>query len=692
MARQYTKRSDYWKKFDQPNNNLSELIANQDPIEPKLCGSAYYSQSSTFSRSQPASGKDGVRKSNTTFKKTKASKYSNIREGILPFEAGSGGVSIQDAIELCQKAYANIAIFRNAIDIMAEFANSSIHLEGGTEPARQFIDRWLNKIKVWNLKDQYFREYYRSGNVFLYRVDGKFDKEDLKKISTIYAESTGASSLPLGQVPTRYILLNPYDIVVTKTTAFEEGDYKKILSEYELDRLRNPKTQEDKEFYDALPEKTKKEIKEKRFSRDGIYVQLDPTKLNYSFYKKQDYEPFAIPFGFPVLDDLNWKIELKKVDQAISRTVENVILLITMGAEPDKGGINPTNLNAMQSLFMNESVGRVLVSDYTTKANFVIPEINKILGPEKYEIVNADIRDALQNVIVGQEKFSNTQVKAQIFLERLKEARNAFIQDFLQPQIKMVCRNMGFRQFPEAKFEDIDIKDEVQLQRIATRLIELGILTPEDGLRTIQTGVYPSIEQLEKNQEEYVKQREQGMYNPLVGGVPSIEAPGAEEQRKVDEKLSKEKIKQDAKNKNEMIKQGQVGQPGQPAQPNAQPKNKTPKEVGRPTGATASYSQKAIQETVYAIEDLRVELNKSMKKKMKKRKLTEVQSESIDQLVQSIVLSSDKQDWNNIGMACIQDFSKISELGIIQEISEISSEHELSEYPSAILFHSKKKD
>lgn len=687
MARKYTKRSDYWKKFDQPNNNLSELIANQDPIEPKLCGSAYYSQSSTFSRSQPASGRDGVRKSNTTFKKTKANKYSNIREGILPFEAGSGGVSIQDAIELCQKAYANIAIFRNAIDIMAEFANSNIHLEGGTEPARQFIDRWLNKIKVWNLKDQYFREYYRSGNVFLYRVDGKFEKEDLKKISTIYAESKGASSLPLGKVPTRYILLNPYDIVVTKTTAFEEGDYKKILSEYELDRLRNPKTKEDKEFYDSLPEKTKKEIKEKRFSRDGIYVQLDPTKLNYSFYKKQDYEPFAIPFGFPVLDDLNWKIELKKVDQAISRTVENVILLITMGAEPDKGGINPTNLNAMQSLFMNESVGRVLVSDYTTKANFVIPEINKILGPEKYEIVNADIRDALQNVIVGQEKFSNTQVKAQIFLERLKEARNAFIQDFLQPQIRMVCRNMGFRKFPEAKFEDIDIKDEVQLQRIATRLIELGVLTPEDGLRTIQTGVYPSIEQLEKNQEEYVKQREQGMYNPLVGGVPSIEPPGAQEERKVNEKLSKEKIKQDAKNKSEMIKQGQ--QPGQ--QPN-QSQNQVPQEVGRPTGATASYSQKAIQETVYAVESLRSELNKTMKKKIKKRKLNEQQVDSIDKLVQSVVVSSKIEDWQTTGIACIEDFNKISQLNILDEVSEISSAHELAEYPAAILFHSKKKD
>ena len=44
-------------------------------------------------------------------------------------------------------------------------------------------------------------------------------------------------------------------------------------------------------------------------------------------------------------------MELKKVDQAISRTIENVILLITMGTDPDKGGINPSNMQAMQSLF-----------------------------------------------------------------------------------------------------------------------------------------------------------------------------------------------------------------------------------------------------------------------------------------------------------------------------------------------------
>ena len=75
-----------------------------------------------------------------------------------------------------------------------------------------------------------------------------------------------------------------------------------------------------------------------------------------------------------------------------------------MGAEPDKGGVNPNNLKAMQELFKNESVGRALIADYTTKAQFVIPDLNKVLGSEKYKIVNEDIKEGLQNIIVGSEK------------------------------------------------------------------------------------------------------------------------------------------------------------------------------------------------------------------------------------------------------------------------------------------------
>ena len=354
-------------------------------------------------------------------------------------------------------------------------------------------------------------------------------------------------------------------------------------------------------------------------------MDLDPTKLTHSFYKKQDYEPFAIPFGFPVLDDINWKIELKKVDQAISRTIENVILLITMGTDPDKGGINPHNLQAMQSLFQNESVGRVLVADYTTKAEFILPDIGKVIGPEKYEIVNEDIRQGLQNVIVGDEKYKNTQVKAEIFLERLKEARQSFIHNFLQPQIKMVCKEMGFKQYPTAKFEEIDIKDEVQLQRVVTRLIEMGILTPEQGINAIKTGIYPNAEEIEPAQERYVEKRKEGMYNPLVGGIPMIDVDGDDIVDTVSPK-------------------GGGAGPQSSGRPVGRPKGTT----GIPRTVNAEeeiYSRKGIQNIVYKIEDLEKHIRASFSEKINSKELSEDQINMCQELTKSIVLAKEKNQW-----------------------------------------------
>ena len=58
----------------------------------------------------------------------------------------------------------------------------------------------------------------------------------------------------------------------------------------------------------------------------------------------------------------------------------------------------------MQSLFTNESVGRVLIADYTTKAEFVVPRIADLLTPQKYEIFDRDIRLGLNNILFGEAK------------------------------------------------------------------------------------------------------------------------------------------------------------------------------------------------------------------------------------------------------------------------------------------------
>jgi len=657
--RKYVKRSDYWNKFEKVEDKKIDDILSNSMISPSSSGEPYYLEASAAYTRTKSGSEEFVSRRNSTHKSDKKFRFSNISGGMLPYVYGADGVNVRDTIELCQKAYANIAVFRNAIDVMSEFANSNIYLEGGSRNSRDFIYKWFEKINLWNLKDQYFREYYRSGNIFMYRVDGKFTQSDFDNITKIYGSTL---SLKPGKLPVKYILLNPYDIVATKGSSFDTGLYEKILSEYDIERLKNPKTSYDQQVYDALDDDTKEKIRTGKYNSDGIRIKLDPGHLVYSFYKKQDYEPFAVPFGYPVLDDINFKLELKKIDQAICRTIENVILLITMGAEPDKGGINPRNMEAMQALFKNESVGRVLVSDYTTKAQFVIPDIGKVVGPAKYEVINNDIKEGLQNVIVGDERYSNTQVKAKIFLERLEESRNAFIHDFLQPQVKMICQNFGFRKYPKVKFEETDIKDEVQLQRVATRLMELGIITPEQGMDVLEKGSYPKPEEMESAQQKYIEQRKEGMYNPIVGGVPMIAPETGDDQDAVEVK----------------------------------------REVGRPVGTSGIpqqsqqssanlFSRANIQQAIYSTESLRNEGYKHMRKKLGKNKLKTAEKNMIDELCESIVVSCEEADWKTSLTNCISDPNNIESLNALNEIQQLSSEHDLDLYSAALLYHSNKE-
>ena len=310
--RKYTKRSDYWNKLKEKHEqSLQDPLglahtSNASNYQPELIGESFYNhESKAYARSGGPGSSTTTRRNNIAIA-PKLFKYNNIRAGMLPYEYGLDGVNVRDAIELTQKAYANIAVFRNAVDMMADFANSTLYLEGGSAKSRSFVNAWLKKIKIWNLKDQFFREFYRSGNVFLYTIEGKINVEDFSKVRNF------GLTLKTNKLPVRYILLNPFDIVAKRATSFDIGLYAKVLSEYEAERLKNPKTDEDRELYESLDPDIKLKIAKDSWALNGLKVELDPEKLRYAFYKKQDYEPFAVPFGFPVLDDIEFKMEMKK--------------------------------------------------------------------------------------------------------------------------------------------------------------------------------------------------------------------------------------------------------------------------------------------------------------------------------------------------------------------------------------------
>jgi hypothetical protein len=631
------------------NQNKTKIAKNND-IQPLMVAEA------SSGKTYEATASDETRtRRNLAGNITRTERYKNIDDGLIPFKystgiKGSSNINIRDAVILCQKCYYNFAIFRNTIDLMTEFSSSNIYFQGGSQKSRDFFSALFKKINISDLQDKFFREYYRSGNVFLYRFDTQIQDSDISKITQTFGLTSKASV----SLPARYIVLNPADIQIGGSINFAVGRYYKILSDYELERLKNPKTDEDKEVFNSLPKETQNLVMQKGIGILSIPLERD--KIAAVFYKKQDYEPFAVPMGFPVLEDINWKAEMKKMDMAITRTMQQAVLLITMGDTPNNGGINQKNLEAMRSLFENQSIGRVLIADYTTKAEFVIPEIGNLIGPEKYEVVDRDIQIGLNNILIGSEKFANTSIKVQVFMERLKQARQTFITEFLVPEIRRISKDLGFKNYPEPVFEDIDLKDDVQYSRIFNRLMELGILTPEEGLKAIETGRLPTNEESLESQVKYKELRDQGFYQPLIGGA-------------------------------------QAGGAGRPSGSTGIPQStKNVKPIGQGQQSKASieekYSVLKIKENLSKAQKLEEEVGAKLREMHNIKKMSNQQKEIAEQISHIIIANENPENWNDKISDYISNPVDSNE-DAVKEIQEIAYNHQLDSYISSILRHSK---
>ena len=588
-------------------------------------------------------------------------RFKNIQDGVIPFKyvygvSNKSNLDIRDTVILCQKAYYNFAIFRNTIDMMTEFSSSDIFYRGGSQKSRDFFEAFFSKVGLWSMMDKFFREYYRSGNVFIYRFDAFLKEGDIRKITKTFGTSNAETKLPV-----RYSILNPADIQIQGGLNFVNGIYYKILTDYELARLRNPRTEEDREVLSTLPAHIREQIKKTR--SNTILIPLDADKINAVFYKKQDYEPFSVPMGYPVLEDINWKAEMKKMDMAIARTMQQAILLVTMGTEPEKGGVNQKNLSAMQSLFENESVGRVLIADYTTDAKFVIPDIGSLLSSEKYEVVDRDIQTGLQNILIGNEKFANQSIKIEVFLARLRQARKSFINEFLLPEIKRIAHLMGFKNYPTPYFEQTSLSDDPTKSRIFNRLVELGVLTAEEGITAIENGRLPTPEESEEAQRRFKHLRDEGLYEPLIGGSQPMGAP------------SKKKDAQPS------------GRPNGTGTPQ-ETKQTNPIGQGEQSKAEEKYSLKKITENMILASSLTKQVEASLRKVHAIKRLSRKQKGIAQDIVGVIVSNEDPNNWRR----CIESYVKKpvdTNQERIKEIQEIAAHHQINDYLASILYVSK---
>lgn len=562
--------------------------------------------------------------------------FGNIDAGISPME-NTSNLKIVDAIKLCEKAYHNVAIFRQTIDIQSQFANSSIRFFGKNKKSVKFFTKWYEKINGWNLASMFFREWFRSGNVFLYKMVGKLDLGDLKKMSRTDA-AVAIAKAP--QIPLKYVLIRPTEVRYDDSASLLGTSYYRLLNKETVKRLKRRLTDIDKSVYNSLTKVQQQAVDKEQ----DIQVELTPDKFICVFCNKQDYEPMSVPMYYPVLNDINLKLQFKAAEQVIARTVDYATLLITAGEKERSAGDTYETLRLINELYSSESVGRVLVADYTVKGEWLIPNLNEIFGPQKYEVVDRDISNGLMNIFYGEEKFANSMIKIQVFLELLKHAREAYINFFLKPEMKIIADELGLSDVPDVSFEEINLKSETEYFKIFTRLYELGLLTPEETIDAFKTYRLPEIMDSEESQRAYKKLKDEGLYSPQAA----------------DKALNN----------------------GRPTGSTAPQSSKNVAPIG--TGSK-NFSLNKIVENIKEFNDLKEIVENQYKETKGLKRLSKAHKDICEKISEDIIIQEEKPKWIESIQKYIANPIQLSVNENSTAVAEISSEHGISYKLAAIL-------
>lgn len=568
--------------------------------------------------------------------------YPNISAGIMPFSAEGGYYTMSIPINLATLAYFNIPLVRNTINLLQDFSISPLHIKSSNKTVKSFFTRWFEAVQLNDFMSQWFLEYYRSGNIFIYAFNGRIAEDKFAKMKTAFAEAKSP------EMPIRYTILDPKQIYLQVGPSWNQT-YVRMLSTYEIQRLRNPQTPEDKQMLRDFPPDIQKQIKNYA-STPWVYTPLDTSRFYYNFYRKQPYEPLAVPMIWPLINRLEYKLMLEKMDMSLVQTMEQVFLLVTAGQLPDntKGvpATNPKALERLQQMFQTQTIGRVLVGDHTTQAKWVIPDLKELLGKGKYEQVDKDIRDGLGYAFFGEDKFANAAIKAKLFIENLREGRRMFLDNFLRPEIKKICQNLGFKNVPVVEFEEVDVQDQSAIQRIYLQMAQLGLLTDTELNDALKTGLLPDKESSLINQEAYKKERAKDLYKPLMG-----------------------------------VKDDQQGRPSGGG--GADPKSKKTSPIG-----TRAYAidPKKLADTVVAMTGLEDTL-KNVFKQNGAKKLNKAQETFISAAVKAIAVNEPRDKWTEVAASYVQE-PKGMPSEITTKIADIATEFGVDAWQAVAILNS----
>lgn len=391
---------------------------------------------------------------------------------------------IRQVVKMSRASYDNVGIIKNTIDLMTDFAGKGMKIVHKNKKIQSFLRRWFKSIGGRGVNDRILQSLYRDGNVVVERADAK-----IKATTADRWKSTGFVDQKVDK------MVIPYKYVVHNVLSLTKSSNEVLSDKPKFTLMMDSETLGVNTYTGlAIPVNTDA----------GKIKELDPNKIYDYYYKKSDWEIWAKPMTYAVINELMMldKIELADMS-ALDGAISNVRLW-RLGSLEYKIYPNREALNKLRGILAKNVGGGVLDLVWGPELEFKesSTQVHHFLGKEKYEAILTLIYAGLgiPPTLTGSSGTGTTNnfVSIKTLVERLEYGRSILV-DFWEKQIDLVCRAMGFNGPARVLFTYNVLSDEAAEKAILRDMWDRDIVSSESIREAF--GLDPEIEQTKISRE-----------------------------------------------------------------------------------------------------------------------------------------------------------------------------------------------
>jgi hypothetical protein len=411
-------------------------------------------------------------------------------------------------LKKAEDIYQRVGLVKNVIDLMGDFATQGVRLVHRNKRIERFYRQWFKKIKGKDRSERFLNNLYKTGNIVINRQTGKLSLKVTEKLYQALGspdfQIQDLPSIPLEkrEIPWKYTFIDPFFVEVAAgplASFVQQKSYQLILPAQLRKLVNNPKSDAEKGVVASLPS----QILDAAKSR--VPYPLDPDKTLVFHYKKDDWQSWAFPMVYAIMDDITVIEKLKLADMAALDGAISNIRIFKLGSLEHKIAPTKAATAKLAQLLGNNVGGGTMDLVWGPDIELIESKTNvhQFLGENKYiphmnsVYAGLGIPPTLTGTF-GAAGTTNNFISLKTLTQRLQYGRDVLV-EFWDKEIELVQKAMGFKYPAKIEFDRMDLSNEDAEKALLVQLADRNVIS--DEVLQSRFGLDPDMEKSRLNRE-----------------------------------------------------------------------------------------------------------------------------------------------------------------------------------------------